>query len=132
VAGDASFPFRLNFWDIGGQKSIRPFWRNYFEETDAVVWVVDSADVDRFAVCRGELESVLKADRLAGASVLILANKQDCNGAQSLAAIRTALGLDGLEEGGFKHRWAVFGTSAAEGTNLAESLAWLVKSLQPK
>lgn len=52
----------LNFWDIGGQKSIRPFWRNYYEETDAIVWVIDSADADRLNDCRRELESVLNAD----------------------------------------------------------------------
>lgn len=23
--------FKLNVWDIGGQRKIRPYWRNYFE-----------------------------------------------------------------------------------------------------
>ena len=31
--------FKLNVWDIGGQKSIRPYWRNYFDQTDALVYV---------------------------------------------------------------------------------------------
>lgn len=31
--------YMLNIWDVGGQKSIRPFWRNYFEQTDGIVWV---------------------------------------------------------------------------------------------
>lgn len=52
----------LNFWDIGGQKSIRPFWRNYYEETDAVVWVIDSIDRDRLADCRRELEIILNSN----------------------------------------------------------------------
>lgn len=59
---DSENPIRLNFWDIGGQKSIRPFWRNYYEETDAIVWVIDSADSDRLGACKEELESVLNAD----------------------------------------------------------------------
>jgi hypothetical protein len=29
--------FKLNVWDIGGQKSIRPYWRNYFDQTDGLV-----------------------------------------------------------------------------------------------
>lgn len=29
--------FKLNMWDIGGQKTIRPYWRNYYEQTDALV-----------------------------------------------------------------------------------------------
>lgn len=31
--------FKLNVWDIGGQKSIRPYWRNYYDNTDALVWI---------------------------------------------------------------------------------------------
>ena len=29
--------FKLNVWDIGGQKAIRPYWRNYYDNTDALV-----------------------------------------------------------------------------------------------
>merc|ERR1711988_1413025 len=29
--------FKLNVWDIGGQKTIRPYWRNYFDNTDVLV-----------------------------------------------------------------------------------------------
>lgn len=39
--------FRLNIWDVGGQKTLRAYWRNYFEQTDALVWVVDCADRQR-------------------------------------------------------------------------------------
>eukprot|EP01032_Pedospumella_encystans_P039016 gene39016-44232_t len=28
--------FKLNIWDVGGQKSIRPYWKNYFDTTDAI------------------------------------------------------------------------------------------------
>ena len=29
--------FKLNVWDIGGQKSVRPYWRNYFQSAEAIV-----------------------------------------------------------------------------------------------
>ena len=29
--------FKLNVWDIGGQKHIRPYWKNYYANTDAIV-----------------------------------------------------------------------------------------------
>lgn len=54
--------FRLNIWDVGGQKSIRSFWRNYFENTDALVWVVDSADSMRLEDSRKEIERLLSQD----------------------------------------------------------------------
>lgn len=50
---------KLNFWDVGGQKSLRSYWRNYFETTDGLVWVVDSADKRRLEDCRDELAALL-------------------------------------------------------------------------
>ena len=54
--------FKLNLWDVGGQATIRAYWRNYFEETDAIIWVVDSSDRPRMADCAAELESLLKEE----------------------------------------------------------------------
>lgn len=51
--------FKLNIWDVGGQKSLRSYWRNYFESTDGLVWVVDSADRLRLEDCRKELGALL-------------------------------------------------------------------------
>lgn len=51
--------FKLNIWDVGGQKSLRSYWRNYFESTDGLVWVVDSADRLRLEDCRKELSTLL-------------------------------------------------------------------------
>jgi ADP-ribosylation factor-like protein 3 len=39
--------FKLNVWDIGGQKALREYWGNYFTNTDALVYVIDSADTKR-------------------------------------------------------------------------------------
>ena len=51
--------FKLNIWDVGGQKSLRSYWRNYFESTDGLIWVVDSADRLRMQDCQRELQSLL-------------------------------------------------------------------------
>nr|POE73674.1 adp-ribosylation factor-like protein 2 [Quercus suber] len=69
--------YTLNIWDVGGQKTIRSYWRNYFEQTDSLVWVVDNSDLRRLDDCKMELDNLLKEERLSGASLLILANKQD-------------------------------------------------------
>ncbi|GAA5811556.1 ADP-ribosylation factor-like protein 2 [Mucor flavus] len=80
--------FKLNIWDVGGQKSIRSYWRNYFEQTDALIWVVDSADRLRLGDCKRELGLLLQEERLAGATLLVFANKQDISGALSEAEIK--------------------------------------------
>ena len=69
--------FKLNVWDIGGQKAIRPYWRNYFEQTDAMVYVIDSADRKRIEETGLELADLLEEDKLSGVPVIVLANKQD-------------------------------------------------------
>lgn len=48
--------FKLNVWDIGGQKAIRPYWRNYFEQADALVRRVrlQSVGCDMYNLCSTE------------------------------------------------------------------------------
>ena len=48
--------FRLNVWDIGGQRKIRPYWRNYFDNTDVLIYVIDSSDEKRFEETEQELQ----------------------------------------------------------------------------
>ncbi|TYJ44957.1 hypothetical protein E1A91_A02G021700v1 [Gossypium mustelinum] len=79
--------YTLNIWDVGGQRTIRSYWRNYFEQTDGLVWVVDSSDLRRLDDCKMELDNLLKEERLSGASLLILENKQDIKGALTQAEI---------------------------------------------
>ncbi|GAA5927483.1 hypothetical protein JCM3775_005996 [Rhodotorula graminis] len=101
--------YSLNVWDIGGQTSLRPYWRNYFEQTDAVIWVVDSSDRARMGDCRRELHELLLEERLMGASLLVFANKQDIASAMTTDEISTALDLDALTS---SHRWSIQPCSA--------------------
>lgn len=45
--------------DVGGQKTLRSYWRNYFEKTDALIWVVDATDRGRVGDCKEELHGLL-------------------------------------------------------------------------
>ncbi|NXG17647.1 ARL2 protein, partial [Grallaria varia] len=54
--------FQLHVWDVGGQSSLRSYWRNYFESTDGLVWVVDSSDRQRLQVCGAELRALLREE----------------------------------------------------------------------
>jgi len=111
--------------DVGGQRTLRPYWRNYFEHTDALVWVVDSADQIRMSDCRDELHSLLKEDRLAGASLLILANKQDLEGAMTGSEISEALQLSSVRS----HNWKIMPCSAVTGNKVSEAIDWIVNDV---
>jgi len=67
----------FNMWDVGGQDKIRPLWRHYFTNTDALIFVVDSNDVDRLDLAREELYRLLAEDELRDSTLLVFANKQD-------------------------------------------------------
>ena len=42
-------------WDVGGQDKIRPLWRHYYQNTQGLIFVVDSNDRDRVDNARDEL-----------------------------------------------------------------------------
>eukprot|EP01071_Lankesteria_metandrocarpae_P003884 Lankesteria_metandrocarpae@DN3242_c0_g1_i2.p1 len=114
--------YTLNIWDVGGQKTIRCFWRNYFEETDGLIWLVDATDKLRLDDCKTELHNVLQDDRLAGASLLVMANKQDIRGAATAAEIREVLELDKIA----MRNWHINPCSATTGEGLKPAVDWLV------
>ena len=73
----------INFtvWDVGGNtRSPRPLWKHYFQDTDALIYVVDGQDRGRFAMAREELDAVLEDDQLQNASLLVFSNKTDMPG----------------------------------------------------
>jgi len=113
-------------WDIGGQKTIRPFWSNYFESSDALVYVIDSSDQRRLEESGAELKELLAEDKLGGVPLLVLANKQDL--AQALPSNDIS---DTLQLGEIKDRtWTIQACSAKEGTGLDDGLNWLAEIRQ--
>ncbi len=67
----------LCVWDLGGQKVLREYWSNYFDKTDALIYVIDSADEKRLKEAGDELDKLLGEAALANVPVLVFANKQD-------------------------------------------------------
>ena len=60
----------MRLGDVGGQKTLRTYWRNYFEKTDALIWVIDATDRLRITDCRQELGSLLLEEVLSFAAQL--------------------------------------------------------------
>ena len=68
---------KLAIWDLGGQKVLREYWSNYFENTGVLIYVIDAADEARLAESGEELRAVLSDSTMKDVPVLIFANKQD-------------------------------------------------------
>ncbi|XP_954821.1 ADP-ribosylation factor, putative [Theileria annulata] len=116
----------LNFWDVGGQESIRLFWRNYFENTDALIWVIDSVDTSRLNISKREIMKILKNDNMYKSTVLIFANKQDIKGSLTPKEINQMLELDKVIN---DRSYMIFGTSAVEGNGILTGIEWLINDI---
>lgn len=112
-------------WDLGGQDAIRPYWRFYYQKTDAIIYVVDSADTDRMGISRNELHLMLQEEELQKTTLLVFANKQDLPGALTPIEVSERLGLEDLRN----RTWQIYKTSAINGTGLYEGMDWLVDAL---
>ncbi|XP_051993507.1 ADP-ribosylation factor-like protein 13B isoform X2 [Xyrauchen texanus] len=88
--------FEVTIFDLGGGKRIRGIWKNYYSESYGVVFVVDSSDVQRIHETRDTMAEVLRHPRISGKPVLVLANKQDQDGALAEADIIESLSLEKL------------------------------------
>lgn len=109
-------------WDCGGQERIRPLWRHYFTGTNALIYVVDSSDINRLEESKKELLRVINDKELANCLLIVVANKQDVPGAIKPKELIERFELAKLSS---THTWSVMPTIAIDGTGLVETLNWI-------
>ncbi|KAK3128744.1 hypothetical protein QOZ80_6BG0465810 [Eleusine coracana subsp. coracana] len=113
-------------WDVGGQDKLRPLWRQYLSNSDALIYVVDSMDRDRIGVAREEFQAIINDPLMLNSVILVLANKQDQREAMSPSEVGQRLGLYDL-----KNRTSrVVGACALTGNGLREGMGWLAETLK--
>eukprot|EP01005_Ploeotia_sp_CARIB1_P001413 NODE_345_length_922_cov_692.276730_g337_i0.p1 GENE.NODE_345_length_922_cov_692.276730_g337_i0~~NODE_345_length_922_cov_692.276730_g337_i0.p1 ORF type:complete len:182 (-),score=38.30 NODE_345_length_922_cov_692.276730_g337_i0:277-822(-) len=117
---------KFTMWDVGGQDKLRPLWRHYFENTNGVIFVVDSNDKDRIGAARDELHKMLAEDELRDAVLLVFANKQDLPNAMSTAEVTDKLGLHSMRQ----RNWFIQGSCATSGEGLFEGLDWMSANIK--
>lgn len=113
-------------WDVGGQDKIRPLWRHYFQNTQGLIFVVDSNDRERLTEAREELNRMLLEDELRDAILLVFANKQDLPNAMNAAEITEKLALHQLRN----RTWYIQAACATSGDGLYEGLEWIAGQLK--
>eukprot|EP00276_Gloeochaete_wittrockiana_P008791 CAMPEP_0184654564 /NCGR_PEP_ID=MMETSP0308-20130426/12227_1 /TAXON_ID=38269 /ORGANISM="Gloeochaete witrockiana, Strain SAG 46.84" /LENGTH=159 /DNA_ID=CAMNT_0027090597 /DNA_START=219 /DNA_END=698 /DNA_ORIENTATION=- len=113
-------------WDVGGQKKIRLLWKHYFNNTEAVIFVIDASDRERLNEAKEELGYLLESPELQNASFLVLCNKQDLPGAFSTSEIAEKLCLPKGRQ------WMCQATCAPTGEGLYEGLDWVAAALKAR
>lgn len=112
-------------WDIGGQEKIRPLWRHYYQNTDGLIFVVDSNDRERIEDVNKELQSILREDILKDTILLIFANKQDLPNAMAISEISNELKLYSLKN----RKWYIQSCCAMSGDGIYDGLEWLSNAI---
>ncbi|KAF6209665.1 hypothetical protein GE061_015414 [Apolygus lucorum] len=116
---------RFTVWDIGGQDRIRPIWKRYFQNTQGIIFVVDSTDHERIDEASAELKSLLQDDQLRQAALLVFANKQDLPSAMKPTELAERLQLEGCRG----RKWYIQSACATLSQGVYEGLEWLAKEL---
>ncbi|KAF5960296.1 hypothetical protein HYC85_001505 [Camellia sinensis] len=137
-------------WDVGGQEKLRPLWRHYFNNTDGLIYVVDSLDRERIGKAKQEFQvisfiwfltkesscergyslglfffqAIIRDPFMLNSIILVFANKQDMKGAMTPMEVCEGLGLYDLKN----RKWHIQGTCALKGDGLYEGLDWLTRS----
>lgn len=119
---------KFHMWDVGGQDKLRGLWRYYFDNVDAVIFVVDANDRARLEEAKTELTKLLGEAQLASCTLLVLANKQDLPNALGAKQVAEELNLP-AQKG---RTWYCHGTVATNGNGLYEALDWLATNLPVK
>ncbi|WJX51014.1 ADP-ribosylation factor 1 [Trifolium repens] len=108
-------------WDVGGQEKLRALWRHYFNNTDGLIYVVDSLDRERIGKAKQEFQTIINDPFMLNSVILVLANKQDLKGAMTTREVCDGLGLFDLKN----RKWHIQATCALRGDGLYEGLDWL-------
>ena len=150
---------KFHVWDLGGQlskksisihciqcklsliciphnlcrKKIRSLWSNYYQDTDAIIFVIDSNEKERIDELRNdnvkhELYKLLNNKLLSSAILLIFANKQDLPNAININEITKRLELESLKN----RTWMIQETCAMNGDGLYQGLEWLSNTINKK
>ncbi|KNC26909.1 hypothetical protein FF38_10939 [Lucilia cuprina] len=119
---------RLNFWDLGGQHELQSLWDKYYQESHAVIYVIDSNDRDRMEESKVIFDKMIQNDLLSGVPLLILANKQDLPDVMGVRDIKPVF----QQAGGFIGRrdCLTIPVSALTGEGVDEGIKWLVEAIK--
>ncbi len=113
-------------WDLGGQTKFRGLWHHYYESTNAVIFVIDSNDKDRFNESKQELHALLNTECLRNCPFLIFANKQDLPHAAELTELKKIFELHLFNYRGNVHMIAC---EAINNTKITNGMDWLANAI---
>jgi len=116
---------KFTVWDIGGQDKLRELWKHYYNDVDGIIFVIDSADIERLDIVKQELRKLMDTYELRKSKFLIFGNKYDQPNSLSAKKIIDKIGLHSSGQ----QKTHIISTCARTGEGLYEGLDWLVREI---
>ncbi|KAK2632050.1 hypothetical protein EUGRSUZ_L02065 [Eucalyptus grandis] len=124
---------KLRAFDFSGRQIARRARPDYYTKVDAVAYLVDASNQERFAESKRELDALLSDEALANVPFLVLGNKIDIPHAASEDELQYHLGLTEFTTGKGKVNFAdqtvrpleVFMCSVIRKMGYGEGLQWI-------
>ena len=123
---------------MSGQSKYRSLWEQYYEEAEAIIFVIDSADRLRIKVAQNELENLIDhpckqrinvslnihtAIKKRNVPILFFANKMDLGQAMTEGEVAKEMQLHQLTD----RQWHIQSSSATEGFGVEEGINWMTQ-----
>lgn len=119
---------KLTVVDMSGDlKKYKSLWECYYEDTDAVIFVVDSSveNASELELARKALREATQHERLKNVPLVVFANKSDLPSSRSASEIATAMQLAGEEFAG--RAWHIGACCAKKGEGVHEGIRWVLE-----
>jgi small GTP-binding protein len=120
--------FTMNVWDIAGQDTLRPLWRQYYDNTNAIIFIIDSSDVNRIDLAKEELHNLLIEPKLENSIIAIVANKIDMD-VLNHEQVEEQMEIENYKE---MRTIKCFPAIGISGQGLAEMLDWVGANIKKK
>jgi ADP-ribosylation factor-like protein 8 len=114
----------IKLWDIGGQPRFRSMWERYCRGVNAILFVLDAADADKFETAKRELHDLIQKPPLAGIPLLVVGNKNDLSeSVRSEDKLSDIMALTDIND----REVACYSISAKNNVNIDRTLEWLIR-----
>lgn len=125
VEGGVSFAA----WDLGGHEAVRHLWEDYACDADAVVFLVDASDPERFDEVRDEIDALVGEGTIEGIPLAVVLNKCDLPEARGSAEVAEGVGYEELAMRHGEGVMRMFRISVLRGEGYQEAFRWIASFL---
>jgi GTPase SAR1 family protein len=115
-------------WNLFDNDEIRDLWRQFYQNTSGIIFLLDSNDRNRINEARDELQKMLNEDSLKDVPLIVFANSQDLPDEIKSEEIAELLELNSIRV----RKWKIQKINADSQKGIYEGVDWLLTTITQK